>query len=237
MTELEVHIKPIGELGVTQADSFIYQRVKDFLLGRMGGRNSAGYKTIMNSGFDIQNATGSSLPFIIAATELLEETNVATILSLEDIIKIITHGKANGKNHFKGIYVDTNEPILYLNDNSSLSLNLAEIARNQNNTPYDAENPARFTGLRVDKADNKEGYRLIETSKTQIITDPRFSYSNNEQEIDFNGTPIKVFTKKTGSSRLYAYEDGLYAGDGVPADSSGVGRVGLVHAEGVGSKN
>ncbi len=236
MNTLNIDIPATNGLKVTQADSFMYQRVSDFLIGRMGGRNSTGYKKIMNNGFNIQKATGSSLPFVIAATELLEETNIAT-LSLEDVIKIIAHGQDNGENHFEGIYADIREAVLYSNDKSPLSVNLADIAKNKGETSYGAENPARFIGLGIDKADNKEGYGLTETPKTQIIIDRRFAYSNNRKEINFNKTSIKVWTKETGSSRLYANEVGLGAWVDYPASSDDVGRVGLVHAEGVGSKN
>ena len=231
---LDMHIKPTNGLEVTPADSSTYKGVRTFLLGRMGGRNSTGYQTIMNSGFNIEKATGSSLAFVIAATEPLQEENIAT-LSLEDAIKIIAHDQAEGTNHFEGIYSDIKEAILYTNDKSQLSTNLADIAKNQENISYDAENPARFIGLGIDK-DNKQGYKFVETEKTKVITDPRFSHKNNEQKVEFSGTNIKVFTKSIGSSWLCAYDVGLGARSDIPAYSYDSGRVGLVHAEGVGSK-
>jgi len=189
----------------------------------------------MNSGFNIENATGSSLPFVIATTELLKGTNIAT-LSLEDAVRIIAHGQANNINPFEGIYADIKEAILYSNDVSQPSTNLAGIAKNQGNISYDSENPARFIGLRIAEANTKQGYKFVETDETQIIIDPRFAYSNNEKKIEFDGTKIKVFTKRTGLSRLYVGDGNLIVWNDNLADSGGDGRVGLVHAEGVGSK-
>lgn len=122
MANLDVHINPTEGFDSTQAISSIYQRVSDFLKRRLG-ENSPGYKTIMHNGhgFNIKNARGSNLPFVIAATELLQETSITT-LSLEDTIKIIAHGQANDTNHFEGIYSDIKEAILYTNDKSQYQL-------------------------------------------------------------------------------------------------------------------
>jgi len=226
----DITIAPTNGFHATPADAALYQRVNDFLLGRLGG-DSEGYKAMMR-GFNIQGATGSNSPFVVAADELLQGTD-KRILTLDDAVKIYADGQAIGKNHFEGVYADIPQQILYSNDRSTFTGNLAGIASNQK-VSYDQENPARFTGLKLSRG-TSGGITFEETNRTSVVSDPRFAYSNNGKEVDF-GTLVKVFTRDSGVSGLFAGNYGLGAGYDDLTDSDDDGRVVVVDAEGVANK-
>ena len=230
MANLKMRIEPTDELYTRPAGSKIYQLADAFLKGKFG-QDSKTYQTIM-SGINLKNATGSSLPFNIVVDQILSQGQ--RVPRKNDLIKMM----ANDPNCFSGIYSDTTEVVLYsatpsLDQNKQILGDLVDLVDLIGSERYEAENPLIISGLGITPADNRYGFKFTETDSTKMKNDPRFAYSNNGKEVDFDGTKIKVYTKENGLSRLYAGGGGLGAGGGGFAGSGGGGRVVVVDAEGV----